>query len=306
MKYLRKFNNHTEYETNRDNLIRPNVSYCVQENEVHYNPIPHDYSQDYLTFEALEDGTFSFKSGWYMPNEEDKVKYSLDNGSTWTTLEFETPTPIVTAGSKILWKGNIGPNYYQNKGIGTFSSTGQFNVEGNAMSLFFGDDFIGKTSLANALTKGFYQLFYNCSNLISAENLSLPATILNNYCYESMFQDCTSLTTAPSILPSLLDGYNIGRCLGCYMNMFNGCTSLTTAPSLPATTLERYCYQYMFGGCTSLNYIKCLATNISASNCTQNWVSGVASNGTFVKNASMTSWTTGESGIPSGWTVEDA
>ena len=28
--------------------------------------------------------------------------------------------------------------------------------------------------------------------------------------------------------------------------------------------------------------------------------------GTFVKAASMTSWTTGTSGIPSGWKVQDA
>jgi hypothetical protein len=62
----------------------------------------------------------------------------------------------------------------------------------------------------------------------------------------------------------------------------------------------------MFRGCTKLNYIQCLATNISASKCTNNWVSGVAASGTFVKDPSMESWTTGNSGIPSNWTVEDA
>ena len=62
----------------------------------------------------------------------------------------------------------------------------------------------------------------------------------------------------------------------------------------------------MFNGCTSLNYIKCLATDISTFNCTSNWVNGVASTGTFVKASSMTSWTTGVKGIPSGWTVQDA
>lgn len=62
----------------------------------------------------------------------------------------------------------------------------------------------------------------------------------------------------------------------------------------------------MFSGCTSLNYIKCLATDIGASNCTLSWVSGVPASGTFVKNASMSSWTTGDSGIPIGWTVVDA
>ena len=89
--------------------------------------------------------------------------------------------------------------------------------------------------------------------------------------------------------------------------MFYGCTSLTTAPELPATTLAEYCYNYMFIDCTNLNYIKCLATDISASNCTNNWVYGVqTTSGTFIKNSSMSSWTTGVNGIPSNWTVQDA
>jgi hypothetical protein len=62
----------------------------------------------------------------------------------------------------------------------------------------------------------------------------------------------------------------------------------------------------MFNGCTSLNYIKCLATNISAVGCTTGWVTNVAATGTFVKDPSMSSWTTGTSGIPTNWTVEDA
>ena len=62
----------------------------------------------------------------------------------------------------------------------------------------------------------------------------------------------------------------------------------------------------MFYGCTSLNYIKCLATDISATDCTNNWVSGVSSTGTFVKASSMKFWPTGNSGIPTGWAKQDA
>ena len=36
----------------------------------------------------------------------------------------------------------------------------------------------------------------------------------------------------------------------CYNQMFNGCTSLTTAPELPATTLASSCYSDMFNGCS--------------------------------------------------------
>jgi hypothetical protein len=49
-----------------------------------------------------------------------------------------------------------------------------------------------------------------------------------------------------------------------------------------------------------------LATDKSASSCLTYWVRGVSSTGTFVKNAAMTSLPTGNNGIPSGWTVQDA
>ena len=151
---------------------------------------------------------------------------------------------------------------------------------------------------ATTLTDYCYDyMFQGCTSLTTAPEL--PATTLTQYCYECMFNGCTSLTTAPELPATTLASY-------CYKNMFQNCTSLTKAPELPATTLAGNCYSYMFQGCTSLNYVKCLATNISASNCTYDWVYNVASTGTFVKASSMTSWTTGTSGIPTGWTVQDA
>ena len=49
-----------------------------------------------------------------------------------------------------------------------------------------------------------------------------------------------------------------------------------------------------------------LATDISATSCLSNWVSGVAASGTFVKNSAATWNVTGTSGIPTGCTVETA
>jgi hypothetical protein len=87
--------------------------------------------------------------------------------------------------------------------------------------------------------------------------------------------------------------------------MFQNCTSLTTAPELPATHLDDYCYNSMFEGCNKLNYIKMLATNIGDFSLSD-WVNGVASSGTFVKNPAMTTLSTGVDGIPNGWTVINA
>ena len=152
--------------------------------------------------------------------------------------------------------------------------------------------------LATTLTPACYkEMFYECSSLTTAPEL--PATRLAEMCYESMFDGCTSLTTAPALPATSLAN-------SCYRNMFMHCDSLTTAPALPATRLTKYCYASMFYHCTSLNYIKCIATDISASGCTTSWTYNVSSSGTFVKASSMTSWGTGTDGIPSGWTVQDA
>ena len=91
-------------------------------------------------------------------------------------------------------------------------------------------------------------------------------------------------------------------------NMFNGCTALTTAPVLPATTLATYCYNSMFEHCSKLKYIKMLATNISATDCMDNWVRWIYSLGIFVKNPAMTTLKTADyyndyAGIPNGWIV---
>ena len=151
---------------------------------------------------------------------------------------------------------------------------------------------------ATTLANNCYQsMFWGCTSLTTAPEL--PVTTLADYCYANMFQNCTSLTQVPALPATTLANH-------CYSNMFQGCTSLTTAPVLPATTLVDNCYSQIFRNCTSLNYIKCLATDISAYDCTWNWTSGVASTGTFVKNPNMTSWTTGDNGIPTGWTVQDA
>ena len=113
-----------------------------------------------------------------------------------------------------------------------------------------------------------------------------------------MFYGCTGLTAAPELPATALTD-------SCYNSMFYGCTGLTAAPELPATILAKSCYKSMFNGCTGLEEVTCLAIEISASSCTNNWLQNVASSGTFIKSADMEDWTTGASGIPTGWTVQD-
>ena len=60
MKYLKKFDTHTEYEEARQNLILPNVSLCAQENEVHYNPYVDPYNgHEYVEIGGLKWATMN-------------------------------------------------------------------------------------------------------------------------------------------------------------------------------------------------------------------------------------------------------
>ena len=160
--------------------------------------------------------------------------------------------------------------------------------------------FNGCTSLTTApalpattLSSSCYSnMFSGCTSLTTAPEL--PATTLAGSCYSNMFYGCTSLTTAPELPATTLANY-------CYSNMFIRCSSLTTAPALPATTLAIYCYSSMFNGCTKLNSITVYAQDISATDCTTNWLLGVASTGTF-NNMGFAPFSKGASGIPSGWT----
>lgn len=296
------------------------------------------YAEEYLTFVARESVTFHFDT--YL--SANTIQYSIDNGSTWSTLGrtynpagmyIGNNTPTIQSGQKIMWKGNMnsGVISWRDYGIGQFFSSGLFEVEGNIMSLLYGDNFRGQTSLSGKdyVFLELFSTFDSGSRLTSIEGLVLPATTLSMYCYYGMFAYCTSLTTIPSgFLPAraleqscyaeMFKGCsNLATVASdslqattlattCCHTMFSGCTSLTTAPDLLATTLQNQCYQGMFSDCTSLNYVKCLATNISAYEPTYQWLSNVSSSGTFVK-ASSTNWgDCGVSSIPCNWTIQNA
>lgn len=199
-------------------------------------------------------------------------------------------------------------------------------------SYCYGSMFKGCTALTSAPTLAattlasecYMSMFDGCTSLATPPDL--PSTTLVKNCYNAMFKGCTSLTRTPTIAPttvaetccnsmfygcSSITTFNVSLpattlVTGCYNSMFYNCKEMVTAPVLPATTLVTYCYYMMFRGCSKLNYIKAMFTDASASNCLSNWVNGVASSGTFVKNANSTFNTRGASGIPNNWTIETA
>ena len=229
------------------------------------------YSQKYLTFEALQSGTFTLTvPATVNSTKMTSISYSLDYGETWVTTMIGNTTqtittPTINAGDKVLWKG-VGQQMASSNFSGRnsqFSSTGNFNVSGNIMSLLYGDNFVNQTEFASGSQHNFYNLFYGCTKLISDGNLILPAITMTMRCYGGMFEGCSSLTTAPELPATTL-------AKECYYSMFDSCSSLTTAPELPATTLAQVCYSFMFYGCTSLTTAPELPSTTLAQSCYNN------------------------------------
>jgi len=199
-------------------------------------------------------------------------------------------------------------------------------LAGSCYSMMFADcpNLIHGPALpATTLATGCYQyMFDNCISLVKAPEL--PAITMVNGCYQYMFSDCISLVEAPELPATTLASgcyccmfegcINLEKCPSlpanilipyCYHGMFDRCTKITKAPELPAERLVDGCYNSMFNNCTNLKYIKCLAVDISANECTKNWVNGVVYSGVFIKKRLMSNWTIGVNGIPNVWDIEN-
>ena len=281
MKYVNKFDTATQAIA-ATGLVAPQVVYVQDETKVLYSGNMDDNTDVCIRRDNNQLVIKKFYKGLKMTSTGNStvalaqqgsaptvdLKYSLDDGKTWTQWDFSAIS--LNDGDSVCFKG-------QNTAFGTsldkynkFVMTGSIAASGNIMSII--DDGACNTT-----------------------------TIPSDYCFCSLFYGCRALTAPPELPATTLRW-------GCYAQMFDSCQLLTAGPELPATTLVGQCYRQMFTDCYSIKYIKCLATSIYNDLYTWSWVSGPCGSviGTFVKAANATGWTTGVSGIPSGWTVQDA
>ena len=223
-----------------------------------------------LMFTGLKNSnSIAVNAGAGSPSVDLKYKKGDNN---WTSYSLGTIISI-NSGETIAFSGN-NSNFNQGESkYCNFVMTGSFKANGTIQSLL---------NYSNSCTDNcYYKLFQNCTSLLTAPTLS--TTTLAEQCYMGMFKGCTNLSTAPQLPASTLY-------FNCYASMFSGCTSLTSAPQLPAKTLAAQCYYSMFSRCTSLTSAPELpATGLAYASYTQMFKGCTNLNNI---NVSITSWET--------------
>ena len=199
------------------------------------------------------------------------MQYSLNGGArTDVPNGGAINNSDLNVGDKVEFYGTASSYYNTNiKG-----GSAEVKVYGNIMSLVDKDNF---ATIYNTLPADntFRSLFSDNNKLTDASGLLLPATTLTDYCYQSMFY---------------------------------GCTSLTTAPKLPATTLADNCYERMFDGCSSLTSAYVKAAYTSDGNACTNMFNGCLAAGTKTLHTTSTNKGSWDTVMPSpwaGWTAVD-
>ena len=261
MDYIKLFETHSEYETyiNSENKKLPNLSYCEDADDVHFNPwvetklvckynitdttsattLRTEYEQN--IFKSMEiDGVLLdslVTSYQFDTTGEHTVKYELYDE---TKVGNNAPlfNGITTLTSVLI------PNSVTSIGEGAFSScTGLTSIIlSNSVTTIGDDAFNGCSSLTsitipNSVTSIGYGAFFNCSGLTS---ITIPNSVTS--IDANAFRNCTGLTSV-----------TIGNGVT-YIdeNAFNGCTGLT---SVTIGNSVSYIGVYAFSGCSGLTSI---------------------------------------------------
>ena len=237
--------------------ISKSVSFKVVVNAISAEQLADVDKATPLTILPQDDGkiTVTFNNGITLAGD---IHYTINDGQEQTIAKNTTGAYDIQAK-----KGDVVQLYSLNSALGGGSSSAaraltravdegakyinirpsmKTEIFGNVMSLLKGKDNLEGATAIEA-KNAFYGLFAGAENLVNNADrqLVLPATTLTE---------------------------------GCYDNMFSGCKGIEKAPELPAPKLEKGCYQEMFFDCAKLNSVKCLASDVAASDALKDFLKG--------------------------------
>ena len=241
-----------------------------------------------LTFVALEDGkiTITFNNGITL---DDDIVYTINDGDEKTISKD-------TKGSYdiVVKKNDFVQLFSYNDALSSGITAG---ARGTTRAVADGAKYI---NIKPAMKT---EIYGNVMSMLEGEFFDDDCEIDADFALYGLFAGAEKLVNNP-FRHIELPAYELRD--GCYQAMFYGCKGLQRAPDLPAGAVTGFCYKEMFAGCSKLSYLKCLADDISADDCTKDWLTGAGTEATDGKTLATTFPFPENSndGVPAGWTNE--
>ena len=229
MKYINTFKNHASYEEKLNgggvDISLPNVSYCEDVKDVHYNP--------YNTIEFYVGEITSPQTVKIYTDSSTSIDVQVSEGSKWYTYLLPKGKGLFmiegNSVKKVVVKADIS--------FEGWSSYPYYIIIPNSVveASFKGSNTSNVTNMR--------KMFYNCSGLKSLDVSRFDTSKVTDMTY--MFSGCTSLT---SLDVSRFDTSNVTYMGG----MFGSCSGLTSLDLSNFKTSKVTSMSNMFNGCSSL------------------------------------------------------
>ena len=278
MKYINTFKTHASYEEKINgggvDISLPNVSYCEDVKDVHYNPYntvefyvceitPPQTVKIYTDLNTSVDIEVSEGNKWYsyvLP-KDDKGLCKIESG-LYDEYNEEWSNGIV---KKAIIKANINYNYNDTyNGIVpwemtdvSFKGSNTSNVT-DMNSMFYGCSGLTSLDLRNFNTSNVTDMSYMFGGCMGLTSLDVSNFNTSNVTYiYGMFRNCSSLTSL------YLSNFNTSNVTD-MMQMFDSCNGLTSLDLRSFDTSNVDNMTYMFNGCRSLTSLD--LSNFNTSN----------------------------------------
>lgn len=250
-------------------------------------------SSSYVTFSGLGAFKIGTLDGWHGDGD---LQYSTDK-ETWTSWDGLTP---VAAVQQTSGKYEI---YFRGEGGTTLNGTNFTMTPGNEeINLTLKGVLSTLVDINTApeeliFSDGAFKDAFKNMGIFDISSLSFPKRAVNSM-YESMFENCGTLTYIPKHIPEYIGNYSYKNTfkntgitetpyftnaqtigIGAFEGCFSNCSKLTTIQRIPCEVLMKECYKEMFAHCTELVKVdsELLPSKTLAVNCYESMFEGCTS-----------------------------